>query len=452
MVRQGGYKLRFHGQLRLVVASFLTLALASSIAGPLYAESVDTTAPTSQGFNRTSSYYSQVTTLHYLTAPNVEKVQFALYDTDAPEDLTADRVGTLTAEDVSTTDDEYKIWKVSEAPSKGVMLMTQVQQGDEPWEYVETDTVAIAPPPTLTLSPYEGQKGGSTLSVKGKLEGVAFGGLKLTARLLTPERGELSSVSATRSGDDVSASLPLPSDLEGKYFVEMSLTHEGMKITDTDDESVSLMTHKPVVETRISQDPPYANEAFEIYATPTSKTTIASVTLSYADQTAEMTAREDGSYIYGFPLGLPSATYDFKVVARDALGNTNHLSPATLQKFFLLRVVTSPEDDKGLLPILPRKPTAALSTDFAPLLVPRVRVSDPKGEQDDTDRAFVLGAETEKLKDVVDLNDTSDEVDAPLDTSSAGWKMLGVPWYLWLTGGATAWGGAFAARWWFRRG
>lgn len=452
MVRQGGYKLRFHGQLQLVVATFLTLALTISMAGPLYAETAETEKTIPRGFSRTSSYYSDVKTLKYYTATEVKKVKFIVYETDSSEDSVEKEISTLTEESTPSVDhEEYKMWQVSDIPTTGTILGVQVQEAGSSWKEVEADTVAIALEPTLVLTPYSGRKGGSTMSVNGKVEGKVLEGAKFTARLLTSEGQERSSTSATRSGENISASLPLPEGLEGEYIVELSLTHGDLEIA-AEKEAVSLMTHKPTVQMRLSQDPPYANEAFELYATSSTKAPLAGMTLTYADQTVEMTPQGGGSYVHSFPLGLSSDTYEFKIVARDALGNSNQSAPAVLQKFLVLRVVTSPKNDKGLLPVVPLKPVSVLSTEFEPLLIPKTRVSDPKDKRDEADRAFVLGAETEKLKEVVNLNEAKEEVDAPIDTSSAGWKMLGVPWYLWLTGSATAWGGIFAARWWFRRG
>lgn len=444
MVRQGGYTLRFHGQLRMVVATFLTLALTLSLVEPLYADAEAADASTPRGFSRNASYYTRVSSLDYYTADDVTKVTFIVRDSNGK------RVTKLVAKDASpVTQTDYKTWRTTDTLTEGSTLIASIKKRGVDRERIEDQTVTLAPAPTLTLGAYDTRKGGATLPVAATVDGEVLDGAQFTARLYADDDdGALASTTAVRTDGTLSAELPLPANLDGDYRVELGLLHGGM--VTAEDTPVELMTHRPTVTVKLSQDPPYADEAFEVYATPSAATPIVGVTLSDGARSVEMTPRGDSTFGYAYGSGLPSATYTFAVTVRDELGNTNEQSPGSIEKYLVLREVTSPHDDKGLLPVVAKPRTAVLSTDFKPLVISS-RTSDDASDNSD-EQARVLGAETKQLKRIVDLRPGEATADIPVDTSSVGWKMFGVPWYLWLTGGASAWGGVFAIRWWFRRG
>lgn len=445
MVRQGGHKLRFHRQLYLVVATFLTLALVTSVAAPLYATTSDANSDTpSEGFSRASSYYSQVTTLRYITSPDVHKVKFSVRsDKDKQVDkLIAENV---TPENVTG----YKQWQAVDVPTKGKVLVAQIKKKDTVWQDVASDVVELAPVPTLAINEYGATRGGAILPVSGEVEGEVLEGARFTASLVEEDASELSKANMTQTDAILRGELPLPDALDGDYRVVMRMLHGSSEIASTDT-PVTLMTYKPTSTLHFSQEILYANEPFETYATPTASASIESVALTYADQTVPMTQREDGAYGAAFAGGLASGTYDFSVTMRDEYGNVNDAALSAQQKFLVLRVVTTTEDDEGLLPVVPLKPVAILSTEFEPAVTRQardiLRDSDSAEEQ-----ASVLGVETEALREIVDLK-PAEVPDAPVDTSRDGWRVFGAPWYTWLTGGAAAWAGVVAIRWWFRRG
>lgn len=446
MVRQGGYKLRFHRQLYLVVATFLTLALVTSIAAPLHATTSDAIpdAP-KEGFSRDSSYYSQVATLRYITSPDVHEVRFSVRNHG--EDNQIDK---LTAENVTPDDvTSHKHWQAVDVPTQGEILVAQIKKKDAAWQDVASHTVKLAPVPSLTIKGYDAIRGGKALQVSGGIEGEIFERVKFSASLVADDDLELSKTTLTRTDDTLRGELSLPDALDGDYRVVIRMVYESNEI-DAVDTSVALMTHKPTLTLHFSKDTLYANEPFEVYSAPAASVPIESVALTYADQTVPMVQREDGAYGTAFAGGLASGTYDFSAVVRDKYGNVSDATLSAQQKFLVLRVVTTIKDDEGLLPVVPLKPAVILSTDFEPAVTRSTR-DVPRDSDSSEERASVLGVETNALRKIVDLK-PNEVPDAPVDTSQDGWRVFGAPWYTWLTGGAATWAGVFAIRWWFRRG
>lgn len=446
MVRQGGYKLRFHRQLYLVVATFLTLALVTSVAAPLYATTSDTASDApKEGFSRDSSYYPQVATLRYVTSPDVREVNFSVRN--HKEDNQIDK---LAAENI-TPDGviDHKQWQAVDVPTSGEVLVAQIKKKDTAWQDVVSHAVELAPAPTLTIKEYDSTRGGKSLQVSGGVEGKIFEGVKFSAGLIADDSSELSKVTLVQADSTLRGELPLPEALDGDYRVTTRMVHEGDEI-DTVNTAVNLMTHRPASTLHFSKDTLYANEPFEVYSAPAASAPIESVALTYADQTISMVQREDGTYGTAFAEGLASGTYDFSAVVRDKYGNVSDAALSAQQKFLVLRVVTTTEDDEGLLPVVPLKPVAILSTDFEPAVTRSTR--DVRRDSDSAEEhASVLGVEVNALRKIVDLK-PNEVPDVPVDTSQDGWRVFGAPWYTWLTGGAAAWAGVFAIRWWFRRG
>lgn len=445
MVRQGGYKLRFHRQLYLVVVAFLTLALTISVAAPLYATTSDAASDApKEGFSRDSSYYPQVATLRYVTSPDVHEVKFSVRN--HKEDNQIDK---LAAENITPDDvTDYKQWQAVDVPTSGEVLVAQIKKKDTAWQDVISHAVELAPAPTLTIKEYDSIRGGKPLQVSGGVEGRIFEGVKFFARLVSDDVSELSKTDLVQTDATLRGELLLPSALDGDYRVVVRMVHEGSEITSADT-SVTLMTHKPTSTLHFNQNTLYANEPFEIYATPVTSASIESVALAYADQTVPMVQREDGTYGATFAGGLTAGTYDFSVIVRDIYGNVSDAVLSTQQKFLVLRVVTTAKDSEGLLPVIALKPIAILSTEFEPAVTRQTR--DIRRDNDSAEeRANVLGVETDALRQIVNLK-PAEVSDAPVDTSQDGWRVFGAPWYTWLTGGAAAWAGVFAIRWWFRR-
>lgn len=440
MTTRGGESYRHRSSMicaSLMMTALTLLAPAFTSAEPMAEDPVTTPV-----FTTSAAYRTRVDTIRLKTNSLVTSVTFTAGDR------------TIAALPAEVEDGAaYKVWRPDIAPSEsvaGATLSARATAADtsEP----ASNSVALYDVPTLSLAPYDGARGGSTLAVNGTVED----GLNTSSVHVRLLGTSLDTVVAARGTGLELTQLSLPSGLDGSYTLELSAEDAYGQLTRAET-PVQLNTIKPsVAGLALDRTVIYPSTAFTLTGT-SSKGAGGSAQLDYDGQRVPIGLDAQGGFSYTFSQGLALGEHTFSVILTDALGNTNldSLSPSDILDMSIVAAPVKPSSGQ-LLTVVDLQPVQTLSTDFSipvasNLLTATKRPAVFGGTvAATTEPSEVAGAEYSTLEKVVDLGPTQQPA-TPLAPTSGGWSLFGVAWHWWAASAVTAWLAGWGVRWWLRK-